>query len=121
MRVEAARDHRHRQSERRNRQDNDRGLGCACSPTELGEVRQGIPAWEAGVLVLIDPKPECMLKYLFEAVWKIQPVRRDHPHNDPRHWVDEPPAAGLIRTHCKICRDFIGYRPDRKAERSSQQ
>jgi len=90
-------------------------------PAELGELRQGISAWEAEVLVLIDPKPECMLKYLYEVVWKIQPVRRDHPRSDPRHWVDESPAAGMIRTHRKICGDFIGYHPDPKAERSFQQ
>ena len=76
---------------------------------------------EAEVFMLIESKPECILNYLFEVVWKIQPVRRDHPHNDSQNWADEPPAAGLIRTHCKICGDFIGYRPDPKAERSLPQ
>jgi hypothetical protein len=90
-------------------------------PTELEGLRQGIPAWEAEALMLIDPKPECILTYLFEVVWKIQPVRRDHPHSDPRNWADEPPAVGMSRTHCKICGDFIGYRPHSKAERSSKQ
>lgn len=58
------------------------------------------------------PKPGT-LKYLFEVVWKIQPVKRDHSHVDRQSWVDEPPKAGRIRTHCKLCGDFIGCRPVR--------
>lgn len=67
------------------------------------------------------PEPECILKYLFEVVWKIQPARRDHAHCDPRNWVDEPSAADMVRTHCKTCGNFIGYRPNLTARQPSQQ
>ena len=63
----------------------------------------------------IEPKPALMLNYLYEKVWKIRPVRRDHLHNDRDLWVDEPPKAGVIRTHCKLCGDLIGYRPAPKS------
>jgi hypothetical protein len=48
---------------------------------------------------------------LFFEFWGIKPVVRDHPHFLTENWVDEPAKAGKIRTHCKICGDFIGYRP----------
>jgi hypothetical protein len=57
-----------------------------------------------------DSKPN-VLNYLFEVVWKIEPAKRDHPCFDPRNWVDEPPKGRMIRTHCKLCGDFVGYRP----------
>jgi hypothetical protein len=61
--------------------------------------------------MFIDPKPEYMLHYLFDVLWKIPIIKRDHFHNDPINWVDEPKKGRMIRTHCKVCGDFIGYRP----------
>ena len=52
---------------------------------------------------------------LFFEFWGIKPVVRDHPHFLTENWVDEPAVAGKIRTHCKICGDFIGYRPVRNS------
>lgn len=50
-----------------------------------------------------------ILNKLFE-LWGISPTR-DHPHHDPKNWIDEPPKNGMIRTHCKVCGEFVGYRP----------
>lgn len=49
-----------------------------------------------------------MLARMFLA-WGIEP-RRDHSHADPAVWRDEPAKEGRIRTVCKICGGFIGYR-----------
>lgn len=49
------------------------------------------------------------LKRFFEF-WGIEP-RPDHSHANQANWIDEPPYNGRIRTHCKICGGFVGYRP----------
>lgn len=35
----------------------------------------------------------------------------EHSHIDSGNWIDEPPRGGFIRTCCKLCGKFVGYRP----------
>lgn len=54
---------------------------------------------------LRDAKPE-LLQIL-------QAPRRCSSHIDHRHWLDTPATGrpGWIRTTCRLCGAFIGYRP----------
>lgn len=36
--------------------------------------------------------------------------RRQCLHSDPKFFQDEKPKEGKIRTRCKVCKRFIGYR-----------
>lgn len=37
------------------------------------------------------------------------------PHNNPANFIDTPTVGGRIRTTCRVCGCFIGYRdPDRQ-------
>ena len=67
-------------------------------------------------LMEIEPNPKYLLNYLLDVVWRIEPPRRDHIHIHPRSWVDEPIHNGWIRTTCRVCGGFIGYRRVRKPE-----
>ena len=64
-----------------------------------------------------EKKPKRILNYLFYEVWKLKDIVRDHSHADIANWVDEPPQDGKIKTVCRKCGGFIGYRPQFDAER----
>ena len=34
-------------------------------------------------------------------------------HHDPALWQDHPPANGRIKTMCRVCGGFVGYRPSK--------
>lgn len=44
-------------------------------------------------------------------------------HHDPRNWFDVLAGGGLVRTTCRVCKGFVGYRPAerRKSPRSKVQ
>ena len=52
-----------------------------------------------------------ILERMLHVEWKISLAVRDHSHCNPELWQDESPKRGKIRTHCKICGNFLGYRP----------
>jgi hypothetical protein len=47
---------------------------------------------------------------LWFAIHRIKP-RSDHSHADETFWKDHPPENGMVRTTCKKCGGFVGYRP----------
>jgi len=67
------------------------------------------------------PTPANILNYLLDEVWKVPKGTRDHSHNESQNWVDEPASGGRIRTHCRLCRAFIGYRPVRRGQARTRQ
>lgn len=52
----------------------------------------------------------CVRRNNGDAGWEDAATRERCSHADSRTWVDDPPAEGRIRTCCRICGDFIGYR-----------
>jgi hypothetical protein len=60
---------------------------------------------------VVERKPERVLQYLFEKIWQLKDQPRDHSHFDRGNWIDESPVNGRIRTVCRICGKFLGYRP----------
>ncbi|ADB19098.1 hypothetical protein Psta_4454 [Pirellula staleyi DSM 6068] len=61
--------------------------------------------------------PKNILQYLIQEVWQIPSVMRDHSHVDTCNWLDHPAKDGQIRTTCRQCGCFLGYRPRKSAER----
>lgn len=60
---------------------------------------------------VVERNPERMLQYLFEKIWQLKDKPLDHSHCDRGNWIDEPRINARIRTKCRMCGRFLGYRP----------
>ena len=61
---------------------------------------------------------EAILKHRQTIITRLATKRNGKPNVKPdcihvfwEHWVDTPPENGRIRTTCRLCGHFIGYRP----------
>ena len=59
--------------------------------------------------------PELIERLMLHKLDILDRLRRTMPchnmHFMPVNWRDESPRAGRIRTVCRVCGKFIGYRP----------
>ena len=76
----------------------------------------GIAATVNGDKLLLDGPNDALTDELIEAVRRHKPeiIRAladcRHPHHEPSHWLDHEPVDHRIRTTCRWCGRFIGYR-----------
>ncbi|HVA50160.1 MAG TPA: hypothetical protein VNH11_27590 [Pirellulales bacterium] len=93
--------------------DGDELLFEAHSPGDSGALWDWLRAHHAEILAGLPsgdegPRPS-----------ESAAVRFCSPHNNPANYLDGPAPGGMVRSTCKICGRFIGYRPRPARSRKS--
>jgi hypothetical protein len=87
--------------------DGDRLIWAAPKGSMTPELLVELRSHRGEVLAALTPEKEAHRPRSGRAA----PGQTCSPHNDPANHVDAPAPGGRVRTTCRFCGRFLGYRP----------